>query len=99
MKLIRDQSSDLEPIADFIRLVLSRNSACRKVFLTISLEWAYQIEVIENGCLVTESWTDMRTWLQVKIGWIVSGVADRATHNLKSMEETLENLSHLAEAK
>ena len=41
----------------------------------------------------------MRTWLQVKIGWIVSGVADRATHNLKSMEETLENLSHLAEAK
>ena len=62
-------------------------------------EGAYQIEVTKNGCLVTESWTDMRTWLQVKIGWIVSGVADRATHNLKSMEETLENLSHLAEAK
>jgi hypothetical protein len=62
-------------------------------------EWAYQIEVTENGCLVTESWTDMRTWLQVKIGWIISGVADRATHNLKSMEETLENLSRLAEAK
>tara|TARA_X000001036_G_scaffold196376_1_gene185043 strand:- start:249 stop:710 length:462 start_codon:yes stop_codon:yes gene_type:complete len=62
-------------------------------------EWAYRIEVTENGCLVTESWTDMRTWLQVKIGWVVSGVADRATHNLKSMEETLENLSQLAESK
>ena len=56
-------------------------------------EWSYQIDEVEDGCVVTESWTDMRTKLQEKIGWLVSGVSDRASHNLKNMEVTLENLS------
>ena len=62
-------------------------------------EWSYQIEAVEDGCVVTESWTDMRTKLQDKIGWLVSGVSDRASHNLKNMEATLENLALLAESK
>ena len=62
-------------------------------------EWSYQIEAVEDGCVVTESWTDMRTKLQEKIGWLVSGVSDRASHNLKNMEATLENLALLAESK
>ena len=62
-------------------------------------EWSYQIDAVEDGCVVTESWTDMRTKLQEKIGWLVSGVSDRASHNLKNMEATLENLALLAESK
>ena len=62
-------------------------------------EWSYQIDEVEDGCVVTESWTDMRTKLQEKIGWLVSGVSDRASHNLKNMEVTLENLALLAESK
>ena len=62
-------------------------------------EWSYQIDAVEDGCVVTESWTDMRTKLQEKIGWLVSGVSDRASHNLKNMEVTLENLALLAESK
>ncbi|MCH2409026.1 MAG: SRPBCC family protein [Acidimicrobiales bacterium] len=62
-------------------------------------EWSYQIDAVEDGCVVTESWTDMRTKLQEKIGWRVSGVSDRASHNLKNMEVTLENLALLAESK
>ena len=62
-------------------------------------EWSYQIDAVEDGCVVTESWTDMRTKLQEKIGWLVSGVSDRASHNLKNMEATLENLALRAESK
>ena len=62
-------------------------------------EWSYQIDEVEDGCVVIESWTDMRTKLQEKIGWLVSGVSDRASHNLKNMEATLENLALLAESK
>ena len=62
-------------------------------------EWSYQIDAVEDGCVVTESWIDMRTKLQEKIGWLVSGVSDRASHNLKNMEATLENLALLAESK
>jgi hypothetical protein len=72
---------------------------CLRVGGQIWCEWAYQIDPTEDGCLVTESWTDTRTWLQVKIGRIVSGVADRATHNLKGMEVTLENIAVLAESR
>ena len=62
-------------------------------------ELSYQIAAVEDGCVVTESWTDMRTKLQEKIGWLVSGVSDRASHNLKNMEATLENLALRAESK
>ena len=62
-------------------------------------EWAYQIEASENGCWVTESWTDTRTWPQVKIGWIISGVPNRAEHNFKSIESTLDNLVLQAETR
>lgn len=62
-------------------------------------EWSYQIDAVEDGCIVTESWTDNRTWLGAKIGWIISGVSDRAAHNLKGMEATLKNLAMVAESR
>ena len=56
-------------------------------------DWIYEIQPTEAGCLVTESWVDNRTWLLIKIGWLASGVADRASHNRVGMEATLENLA------
>ena len=41
---------------------------------------------------------DNRTWLLIKIGWLASGVADRASHNRVGMEATLENLASAVEA-
>ena len=61
-------------------------------------DWIYEIQPTEAGCLVTESWVDNRTWLLVKIGWLASGVADRASYNRVGMEATLENLASAVEA-
>ena len=44
-------------------------------------DWIYDIEPVDQGCLVTETWVDRRTWLLARIGTLVSGVSDRATHN------------------
>jgi uncharacterized protein YndB with AHSA1/START domain len=56
-------------------------------------DWVYDIESTDVGCRVTESWVDHRTWALKKIGWAVSGVADRATHNRATMESTLDSLA------
>ncbi len=61
-------------------------------------DWVYDIESTDVGCRVTESWVDHRTWALKKIGWAVSGVADRATHNRATMESTLDSLAVAAEA-
>ena len=53
-------------------------------------DWVYDIEPTNEGCRVTESWIDNRSWLFVKIGLLISGVADRATHNRATMEATLD---------
>jgi hypothetical protein len=55
--------------------------------------WGYRFEPVEGGTLVTESWDDRRGWLITKIGAIVSGISDRATHNRSEMEYTLEALA------
>lgn len=56
-------------------------------------DWVYDIEPTEGGCRVTESWVDHRKKSLVVIGWVLSGVADRATHNLAGMEHTLDRLA------
>ena len=55
-------------------------------------DWVYELEPIEGGCRVTHSWIDHRSGLSAKLGQMVSGVADRAEHNRRNMETTLDNL-------
>lgn len=62
-------------------------------------DWVYEIEPTPTGSRVTHSWVDHRGSFQVKLGKWVSGVADRATHNRRNMEITLDNLARAAEGK
>lgn len=60
-------------------------------------DWVYEIEPTANGCRVTHSWVDHRGGFSSKVGKVVSGVADRASHNRRNMEVTLDNLVQAAE--
>ena len=60
--------------------------------------WAYRIESIESGCLVTETWTDRRNAVFRRLGWMADGVRDRAVHNEEGMKRTLERLAIAAES-
>jgi len=59
-------------------------------------DWVYEIEPTDSGCRVTHSWIDHRGALQDKIGKLVSGVSDRASHNHRNMEATLAALAEAA---
>ena len=61
-------------------------------------EWAYRIEPTAGGCRVEETWTDRRGWVAKKLGSLASGVSDRATHNRRTMEQTLERLASAAQS-
>jgi hypothetical protein len=56
-------------------------------------DWVYEIEPTATGCRVTHSWIDHRGAVAGFLGKMVSGVADRATHNKKNMEVTLQKLA------
>lgn len=59
--------------------------------------WEYRFEPTDDGCRVTESWTDRRgRFIRVVGGW-ASGVDDRAQHNRAGMERTLEALAAAAQ--
>jgi len=60
-------------------------------------EWRYEFATTASGCRVTETWIDQRGRIAKALGTPVSGVADRATHNRTTMEETLERLKEAAE--
>jgi len=60
-------------------------------------DWVYDIQPVDGGCRVTESWVDHRTRFLKKVGWVASGVADRAAHNRATMEVTLDRLAEAAE--
>lgn len=60
-------------------------------------DWVYQIEATANGSRVTHSWIDRRSKLGVRLGKLVSGVADRSDHNRRNMEVTLDNLKKAVE--
>jgi len=61
-------------------------------------EWRYSFEPTATGCRVTETWIDQRGHLVKALGKPVSGVADRASHNRVTMEQTLERLKAAAES-
>jgi len=54
-------------------------------------DWEFCIEATDDGCRVTEQWTDRRNSLTKKFAK-VEGVDDRAAYTLTSMRTTLENL-------
>lgn len=56
-------------------------------------DWIYEVEPSGNGSLVTHSWVDRRSKFASWLGGIVSGVKDRASHNRRNMEATLEALA------
>jgi len=60
--------------------------------------WRYDFEAVDGGTKVTETWTDRRNGLVKFLGKPLSGVADRASHNRASMEQTLERLATAATA-
>ena len=59
-------------------------------------DWVYEIESTATGCRVTHSWIDHRGAGAKFLGKVVSGVADRGSHNLKNMEVTMDNLARAA---
>jgi uncharacterized protein YndB with AHSA1/START domain len=61
-------------------------------------EWRYEFEPTETGCRLTEIWIDQRGRIAKSLGKPVSGVGDRATHNRRGMEQTLESLKAAAES-
>jgi uncharacterized protein YndB with AHSA1/START domain len=61
-------------------------------------EWAYALEPTATGCRVTESWVDRRAGFFKPVARLVTGVADRASHNRAGMEQTLERLASAAES-
>lgn len=60
-------------------------------------EWRYAFEPTPDGCRVTETWIDQRGPIARVLGKPVSGVADRAAHNRRTMQKTLERLKAAAE--
>ena len=61
-------------------------------------DWGYELTPTDDGCRVTETWTDLRSGLSKAVSGPISGVKDRATHNRATMEQTLERLGTAAEA-
>jgi uncharacterized protein YndB with AHSA1/START domain len=59
-------------------------------------DWVYEIEETPTGCRVTHSWIDHRSAFADKLGKVVSGVSNRASHNRANMEITLEKLAQAA---
>jgi uncharacterized protein YndB with AHSA1/START domain len=60
--------------------------------------WAYDLEAVDGGTKVTESWVDQRNWFIAKLGPMTSKVTDRTAHNRRGMEITLERLAAALEA-
>ena len=60
-------------------------------------EWRYELAATDDGCTVTESWTDERGPIIRAIGSMATGVKDREAHNRTTMQATLERLKAAAE--
>jgi uncharacterized protein YndB with AHSA1/START domain len=61
-------------------------------------DWSYELTSTADGCTVTESTTDRRGVLIRVGGGVVTGVYDRATHNLAGIKTTLAALKSAAES-
>jgi len=60
-------------------------------------DWAYTITPTATGSHVVESWTDTRGFIIRTLGRLVTGVADRTSHNRDGMEQTLAALAAAVE--
>ena len=56
-------------------------------------DWVYEVEPAPSGTRVTHSWIDRRGRVANWLGGIVSGVKDRASHNRRNMESTLDAMA------
>lgn len=60
--------------------------------------WRYDVEPVEQGCRLTETWTDRRGALMRLIGRAVSGVGDRRSFAAESIDHTLARVRTAAES-
>lgn len=61
-------------------------------------EWEYLIEPAEHGCRVTETTYDRRNaFFRYVVAPLATGVWDRAEHNRRNIERTLDQLRQVAE--
>ncbi|MBM3828488.1 MAG: SRPBCC family protein [Actinobacteria bacterium] len=55
-------------------------------------DWVWEVRPVEGGTEVRHEWIDHRGKVAVWLGNLVSGVKDRAAHNRRNMEATLDAL-------
>ena len=55
--------------------------------------WRYTVAPVDGGARIDEQWWDTRGGLMKLIGLVGTGVADRRTHNGRTMRETLDALA------
>lgn len=60
-------------------------------------QWSYELAEVDGGCRLTETWTDRRSPLMVRIGRLASGVTDREGFTALSIEQTLARVKERAE--
>ncbi|GAA0430274.1 hypothetical protein Aca07nite_39000 [Actinoplanes capillaceus] len=66
-------------------------------FLAVA-RWTYTFRPVDDGCEVTETYTDRRGLALKLFGIATLGIADRDAHNHRTMTETLNRLRIAAEA-
>jgi hypothetical protein len=66
-------------------------------FLSVA-RWAYTFRPVDDGCEVTETYTDRRGPALKLFGVAMLGIRDRDAHNRRTMTETLHRLRAAAEA-
>jgi uncharacterized protein YndB with AHSA1/START domain len=60
-------------------------------------DWSFEIVPTTGGCQLTESTSDRRGALMMKLGPTATGVADRPTHNLDGIRRTIAAIKSVAE--
>lgn len=60
-------------------------------------EWQYRFEPTDDGCRVTESWSDRRPGWFKPLAHLATGVGDRAEYTRQGIAETLDRLAAAAE--
>ncbi|HWC33300.1 MAG TPA: SRPBCC family protein [Mycobacteriales bacterium] len=61
-------------------------------------DWSYEFASEGEQTKVTERWVDQRSAFMHRLSNVLIGVSDRADHNRRNMEATLEALKRSAEA-
>jgi hypothetical protein len=59
--------------------------------------WSYEIAPTEQGCRITETWTDRRPGWFKPVAHLATGVGDRAKHTREGIEHTLAQVAATAE--